>query len=128
MSDAVMADQQAGAPTAYLMTATISTPLYGKLSDLYGRRRVTAIGCALMIVFPFIYFGLLDTLSKHDPSKVVRMMNLATVSQARAHVFGIDDSQLAFVKHHLGEAAATSPLPDGPRQEALATLKRRPAG
>ncbi|HEX2300044.1 MAG TPA: MDR family MFS transporter, partial [Pseudonocardiaceae bacterium] len=31
-------DQQAWATTAYLMTATVSTPLYGKLSDLYGRR------------------------------------------------------------------------------------------
>jgi EmrB/QacA subfamily drug resistance transporter len=29
---------QAWATTAYLITATISTPLYGKLSDLYGRR------------------------------------------------------------------------------------------
>lgn len=36
---------QAWATTAYLITATISTPLYGKLSDLYGRRPffVTAI-------------------------------------------------------------------------------------
>ena len=31
-------DQQAWTTTAYLMTATISTPLYGKLPDLYGRR------------------------------------------------------------------------------------------
>lgn len=29
---------QAWATTAYLVTATISTPLYGKLSDLYGRK------------------------------------------------------------------------------------------
>ncbi|HEU4911101.1 MAG TPA: MDR family MFS transporter [Actinomycetes bacterium] len=29
---------QAWATTAYLITATVSTPLYGKLSDLYGRR------------------------------------------------------------------------------------------
>ncbi len=29
---------QAWVTTAYLITATISTPLYGKLSDLYGRR------------------------------------------------------------------------------------------
>jgi EmrB/QacA subfamily drug resistance transporter len=29
---------QAWVTTAYLVTATISTPLYGKLSDLYGRR------------------------------------------------------------------------------------------
>jgi EmrB/QacA subfamily drug resistance transporter len=36
---------QAWATTAYLITATISTPLYGKLSDLYGRRPffITAI-------------------------------------------------------------------------------------
>jgi MFS family permease len=29
---------QAWATTAYLITGTISTPLYGKLSDLYGRK------------------------------------------------------------------------------------------
>jgi EmrB/QacA subfamily drug resistance transporter len=36
---------QAWATTAYLITATISTPLYGKLSDIYGRRPwfITAI-------------------------------------------------------------------------------------
>jgi EmrB/QacA subfamily drug resistance transporter len=31
-------DQQAWATTAYLITATISTPLYGKLADIYGRK------------------------------------------------------------------------------------------
>jgi len=37
---------QAWATTAYLITATISTPLYGKLSDLYGRKPffLSAIG------------------------------------------------------------------------------------
>ena len=41
---------QAWATTAYLITATISTPLYGKLSDLYGRRPwfVTAISVFLL--------------------------------------------------------------------------------
>jgi MFS family permease len=36
-------------------------PLCGHLSDLHGRKRITAIGCWLMIIYPFIYFGLLDT-------------------------------------------------------------------
>jgi len=36
-------------------------PLAGHLSDVFGRRRVTAIGCVMMMIFPFIYFGLLDT-------------------------------------------------------------------
>ncbi|WP_019930242.1 MFS transporter [Nocardia sp. BMG111209] len=31
-------DQQAWATTAYLITSTISTPLYGKLADIYGRK------------------------------------------------------------------------------------------
>ena len=37
---------QAWATTAYLITATITTPLYGKLSDIYGRKPLflTAIG------------------------------------------------------------------------------------
>jgi MFS family permease len=36
-------------------------PFFGHLSDIIGRRRITAIGCVVMMVFPFIYFGLLDT-------------------------------------------------------------------
>jgi metabolite-proton symporter len=42
-----------------LSMATI--PYFGHLSDLIGRRRITAIGCVVMMVFPFLYFGLLDT-------------------------------------------------------------------
>src|SRR5258708_28492184 len=69
--------------------------------------------------------GLLDTLLRHSSSKVVRMMNLATGTHARDRVWGVDDCQLAFVKHHFG-AAATPLLSDGPRQDALAALKQRP--
>lgn len=41
---------QAWATTAYLITATISTPLYGKLSDIYGRKPffMAAIGIFLV--------------------------------------------------------------------------------
>lgn len=39
----------------------VTIPLAGYLSDQYGRRRITAIGCALMIVWPFAYFGVLDS-------------------------------------------------------------------
>ena len=43
--------------------STLTVPLMGHLSDIFGRRRITAIGCVAMIVFPFIYFGLIDTKS-----------------------------------------------------------------
>src|SRR2546422_2343032 len=36
-------------------------PLFGHLSDIFGRRKITAIGCFVMMVFPFAYFSLLDT-------------------------------------------------------------------
>jgi metabolite-proton symporter len=41
----------------------ITTPLAGYFSDIYGRKLVTAFGCALMVVFPFFYFGMVDTKS-----------------------------------------------------------------
>lgn len=36
--------------TAYLLTATSSTPLYGKLSDVYGRRAVMLAGIVIFIL------------------------------------------------------------------------------
>ena len=41
---------QAWATTAYLITATISTPLYGKLSDLYGRKSFFLTAISIFIV------------------------------------------------------------------------------
>jgi EmrB/QacA subfamily drug resistance transporter len=41
---------QAWATTAYLITSTIATPLYGKLSDLYGRRRFFILAITLFVV------------------------------------------------------------------------------
>jgi len=45
------------------MVSMISIPLCGYLSDRIGRRKVIALGCVLMIFWPFVYFGLLDTKS-----------------------------------------------------------------
>ena len=36
--------------TAYLLTATVSGPIYGKLSDLYGRRPMILIGVGLFLL------------------------------------------------------------------------------
>jgi EmrB/QacA subfamily drug resistance transporter len=52
---------QAWATTAFLITSTISTPLYGKLSDIYGRRRffLAAIG---IFVIGSMLCGLADNM------------------------------------------------------------------
>ncbi len=41
---------QAWATTAYLITATISTPLYGKLSDIYGRKPFFITAISIFVV------------------------------------------------------------------------------
>jgi EmrB/QacA subfamily drug resistance transporter len=41
---------QAWATTAYLVTSTVSTPLYGKLSDLYGRKRFYLFAISIFLV------------------------------------------------------------------------------
>ena len=41
---------QAWVTTAYLITSTISTPLYGKLSDIYGRKRFFLTGIVIFVL------------------------------------------------------------------------------
>jgi EmrB/QacA subfamily drug resistance transporter len=43
-------DQQAWATTAYLITSTIATPLYGKLSDMYGRKPFFLAAITIFII------------------------------------------------------------------------------
>lgn len=43
-------DLQAWATTAYLITSTIATPLYGKLSDLYGRKPFFLTAISIFLV------------------------------------------------------------------------------
>ncbi|MEU4419397.1 MDR family MFS transporter [Actinoplanes sp. NPDC024001] len=54
-------DLQAWATTAFLITSTISTPLYGKLSDIYGRRPFFLFAIGVFIVGSFLC-GLSDTM------------------------------------------------------------------
>jgi metabolite-proton symporter len=43
--------------------STLAVTFAGYLSDVYGRRSVTALGCLVMTIFPFLYFAMLDTRS-----------------------------------------------------------------
>jgi len=43
-------DQQAWVTTAYLITSTIATPIYGKLSDLFGRRPLYVFAISIFVV------------------------------------------------------------------------------
>src|SRR4051794_3296620 len=54
-------DLQAWATTAFLITSTIATPLYGKLSDLYGRRPFYLFAIAIFVVGSMLC-GLADSM------------------------------------------------------------------
>ena len=41
---------QAWVTTAFLITSTIATPLYGKLSDIYGRKPIFMIGIVIFLI------------------------------------------------------------------------------
>src|SRR3954465_15489227 len=43
-------DHLAWVVTAYLLAQTVVTPLYGKLGDLYGRKRVLQTGIVLFLI------------------------------------------------------------------------------
>lgn len=47
-------DQQAWVTTAYLIAATITTPLYGKLSDLFGRRPLFILSISIFVLGSFL--------------------------------------------------------------------------
>ena len=36
--------------TAYLLTATVSTPLYGKLGDLFGRKHLFQVAIIIFLI------------------------------------------------------------------------------
>jgi MFS family permease len=46
---------------AAAMLSFVSIPLFGHLSDRFGRKRVYMLGAALTGLYGFVYFGLLDT-------------------------------------------------------------------
>ncbi|NEK59706.1 MFS transporter [Geodermatophilus sabuli] len=54
-------DLQAWATTAFLITSTIATPLYGKLSDIYGRRPFYLFAIAVFVVGS-VLCGLADSM------------------------------------------------------------------
>ena len=45
------------------LLSMIAIPFFGHLSDKYGRRTITTVGCVAMMIWPFVYFQLLDTKS-----------------------------------------------------------------
>ena len=53
-------NHQAWATTAYLITSTIVTPLYGKLGDIYGRKKLFIIAISIFIFGSILYVLHLD--------------------------------------------------------------------
>ena len=77
-------DQLAWVASSTLLTTTVSTPLWGKLSDLYGRKPLMQIAIALFVVTS-ILAGLADTMGQLIAARAVQgagMGGVVALSQA----------------------------------------------
>jgi hypothetical protein len=61
--------------------------------------------------------ALAKDLAAADPTKVVRSMNLEVVSSARKFVWGVDDSQLCFVRNRMSTAPEKQIISDEQKQQ-----------
>ena len=64
-------DVQAWATTAFLVTSTISTPLYGKLSDVYGRRPFYLFAISVFVLGS-VLCGLAGSMDQLAAARVVQ--------------------------------------------------------
>ena len=74
---------QAWATTAYLITSTITTPIYGKLGDLYGRKKLFLFAITLFVIgSAACSFATSSTASMHSGS-VARLATDCVTSATR---------------------------------------------
>ncbi|MEN3343982.1 MAG: hypothetical protein V7635_558, partial [Arthrobacter sp.] len=64
---------QAWATTAYLITATVTTPLYGKLSDIFGRRPLY-LAAILIFLAGSLYAGSVHSMTELALARSVQGM------------------------------------------------------
>ncbi len=100
--------------SAYLLTSTAATPIYGKLSDIYGRRLLLLIALAL-----FIAASVLCALSRR-PAAIDRLPRHAGRRRRRA------DGDGAGGDRGRGVPAGTRPLPGLHGRHVGGGVGRRP--
>ncbi len=70
--------------TAFMLTSTISAPIYGKLSDMYGRRRLFTVSIAIFLISS-ILCSIVETLPQLIASRAIQGFGaggLVTLSQS----------------------------------------------
>ena len=67
VSDLNGTDFYTWAVTIYLLTSTVTVPIYGKLSDLYGRKPILMIGIGLFLAGSALS-GLSQERDRHSPA------------------------------------------------------------
>src|SRR5438105_304494 len=94
-----------------------SVPLFGLLSAYLGRKRTYLIGCAVMIPFAFVYYGLLDT-------KIAALVALAIIVSLPLHDMQYGPQAALIAARFTGRPRHSGPWP---AYQLASIIARRPA-
>jgi hypothetical protein len=64
-----------------------------------------------------------DTIASFSQNWLVRQINISVVGQAVEFVWGVDDSQLRFVRNHFGKSPLPPPITAAQRERAVAAAR-----
>ncbi|HWD69513.1 MAG TPA: MDR family MFS transporter [Solirubrobacteraceae bacterium] len=110
--------------SAYLLASTVTIPLYGKLSDLYGRRLLFAVAIAVFLIGSMLC-GLAQTMSELIAFRAVQGLGAGgLIPLAQAAIGDLYSPRergryQGYVSSMWGIAAVTGPLAGGTLTEAI---------
>ena len=96
---------QAWATTAYMVTATIATPLFGKLSDLYGRKKLYMAAIGIFLVGSLLASAVGGAPEPGSRARFDQLVSALADASLCGHGTGLAAFARSLARHHPEEVA-----------------------